>query len=112
MADPKCVEGKFGGRSCEIPGGTFQMGSTNEKSDEQPVRLVTMTGFQLDQTEVSVGQYRAFLGPNAGQQLKAVLSGCRTSGTSQTVTANKSETKDQLRKRVAQVMVSNSCDAL
>lgn len=113
MADPKCVEGKFGGRSCEIPGGTFQMGSTDGDPDEKPVRSVTMTGFKLDQTEVSVGQYRAFLEQDAGTQLKAVLSGCGTSGgTLQTVAANKGETKDQLRKRAAQVVVSNSCDAL
>ncbi len=36
----KCVDGY-----CEIPGGTFQMGSTNGEPDERPVKSVTMTGF-------------------------------------------------------------------
>lgn len=97
---------------CGIPGGMFQMGSKNGYPDEQPVRTITMTGFPLGQTEVSVGQYLAFLGTDVGAQLKAVLSGCGTSGTSQIVTVNKGETKDQLHKRATQVRVSNACDAL
>jgi formylglycine-generating enzyme required for sulfatase activity len=51
----KCANGY-----CEIPGGTFQMGSTNGNPDERPVRNVTMTGFQLGQTEVSVSDYKAY----------------------------------------------------
>lgn len=108
MAGPgKCSNGY-----CKIPGGTFQMGSTNGDPDEKPVRTVTMTGFLLGQTEVSVGQYRTFLAKDAGTQLKAVLSSCGTSDTSTTITANKGETKEQLRKRADQVVVSNSCDAM
>lgn len=52
----KCANGY-----CEVPGGSFQMGATNGGPNEQPVRIVTMTGFQLGQTEVSVGQYRDYL---------------------------------------------------
>lgn len=47
---------------CEIPGGAFQMGSANGNCDEQPVKAVTMTGFELGQTEVSIGDYKNHLG--------------------------------------------------
>ncbi len=60
----------------EIPGGTFQMGSKDGDADEEPVKDITMTGFQLGQMEVSVGQYRTFLA-KSGTQLQAVVSGIR-----------------------------------
>ena len=57
MAGPeKCANGY-----CEIPAGSFQMGSTNGDPDEKPVKTVGMTGFQLGQTEVSVADYQAHL---------------------------------------------------
>lgn len=99
----KCINGY-----CEIPGWAFQMGSTNGDSDERPVRKIVMTGFQLGQTEVSVGQYRAFL-EKASAQLKAILSGCDGAYTSIVVAATLGETEDQLRKRVAETMVNVSC---
>jgi serine/threonine-protein kinase len=40
-----------------VPGGTFQMGSTEGESDEQPVHKVTLDSFWIDQTEVTNGQY-------------------------------------------------------
>lgn len=56
MSIPKCSNGY-----CEVPGGSFQMGSTKGDSDERPVQKVTMTGFLLGETEVSVGDYKAYL---------------------------------------------------
>ena len=49
----------------EIPGGQFEMGSVNGDSDEHKsdgttVR-VTVSGFQLSKSEVTVGQYKAYL---------------------------------------------------
>jgi iron(II)-dependent oxidoreductase len=40
-----------------IPGGTFQMGSTEGLSDELPVHPVTVPSFEMTQTEVTVAQY-------------------------------------------------------
>ena len=40
-----------------VPGGTFQMGSEERNSDEQPVHEVTLDSFWLDQTEVTNAQY-------------------------------------------------------
>ena len=43
-----------------IPGGTFQMGSTEGSSDEKPVHTVTVSDFYLAETEVTFTQYDAF----------------------------------------------------
>ena len=40
-----------------ISGGTFQMGSTEGSSDEEPVHPVTVPSFQMWRTEVTVAQY-------------------------------------------------------
>jgi formylglycine-generating enzyme required for sulfatase activity len=40
-----------------VPGGTFQMGSMEGDSDEQPVHTVTLDGFWIDRTEVSNERY-------------------------------------------------------
>ncbi len=42
-----------------IPGGTFKMGSTR-KANESPVHTVTIKGFYLDETEVTVAEYERF----------------------------------------------------
>ncbi len=42
-----------------IPGGTFKMGSTR-KANEGPVHTVTVKGFYLDKTEVTVAEYYRF----------------------------------------------------
>ncbi|MCD6497958.1 MAG: formylglycine-generating enzyme family protein [Deltaproteobacteria bacterium] len=42
-----------------IPGGSFQMGSTAVQSDEQPVHSVTVAGFEMTKSEVTVRQYGA-----------------------------------------------------
>jgi formylglycine-generating enzyme required for sulfatase activity len=52
-----CVAGM-----CAIPAGTFQMGSTNGESDEQPVHAVTLAAYELDEFEVTVSQYAACVG--------------------------------------------------
>lgn len=109
MGGPNCVDGK-----CLIPGGPFMMGSPKGVglSDVRPQRRVTMSAFKIGQTEVSVSQYRAYLHKHVGIELKAVLSGCGSSGTSKTIAARKGESKAQLRKRAARVFVSNSCDKM
>jgi sulfatase modifying factor 1 len=47
----------------QIPGGTFQMGSHSKdgRSDEYPVHLVKLTGFWMDQTEVTNAQFQEFV---------------------------------------------------
>ena len=48
-----------------IQPGTFQMGSTNGSSDEEPVHTVTITqAFFLQKTEVTQGQWRSVMGTN------------------------------------------------
>ena len=42
-----------------LPGGSFQMGSTDGDSREKPVHRVTVDGFELTKSEVTVAQYRA-----------------------------------------------------
>jgi len=42
-----------------IPGGTFQMGATDMGSEEQPVHEVTVPGFKISRTEVTVCQYQS-----------------------------------------------------
>ncbi|MCD6497723.1 MAG: SUMF1/EgtB/PvdO family nonheme iron enzyme [Deltaproteobacteria bacterium] len=42
-----------------IPGDTFQMGSTTGDSNEQPVHSVTVAGFEMTKSEVTVAQYGA-----------------------------------------------------
>ncbi len=41
-----------------IPRGVFEMGSDDGEGDERPVHTVTVQDFELDLTEVTVGQYR------------------------------------------------------
>ncbi len=43
----------------QIPGGTFQMGSTTGDADELPVHQVTVSSFEMSKTEVTVDQYQA-----------------------------------------------------
>ena len=46
-----------------IPGGSFDMGST-ESGDEQPVHRVTVASFLIGKTEVTQGQWKAVIGAN------------------------------------------------
>jgi formylglycine-generating enzyme required for sulfatase activity len=41
-----------------VAGGTFSMGSEEGEEDEKPVTHVTLSGFWMDRTEVSVAEYR------------------------------------------------------
>ena len=47
-----------------IPGGTFQMGSTTGRTDEQPVHQVTVSEFQMSTYEITQAQYWAVTGSN------------------------------------------------
>jgi formylglycine-generating enzyme required for sulfatase activity len=40
-----------------VPGGTFEMGSTNGLGNQQPVHTVKLDGFWIDRTEVANAQY-------------------------------------------------------
>jgi formylglycine-generating enzyme required for sulfatase activity len=44
-----------------VPGGTFLMGRENGPDDERPVHEVTVDAFEMDETEVTVGQFAAFV---------------------------------------------------
>jgi iron(II)-dependent oxidoreductase len=45
-----------------LPGGTFEMGSDGGEAHERPVHTVTVAGFEMLQTEVTVTQYAACVG--------------------------------------------------
>jgi len=47
-----------------IPGGSFQMGSTGDKSDETPMHTVTLSGFYMGKYEVTQAQWKAVMGSN------------------------------------------------
>lgn len=54
-------------RMIGVKGGTFMMGATEEQgkmagSDESPVHQVTVDGFEIGQTEVTAGQWKAVMG--------------------------------------------------
>jgi formylglycine-generating enzyme len=44
-----------------IPGGTFQMGSQNGKSDEKPVHTVTLSSFSMSKYELTVAEFEQFV---------------------------------------------------
>jgi formylglycine-generating enzyme required for sulfatase activity len=44
-----------------IPGGTFQMGSQNGKSDEKPVHTVTLSSFYMSKYELTVAEFEQFV---------------------------------------------------
>jgi hypothetical protein len=44
-----------------VPGGTFEMGSTEGIDDEQPVHAVTLGSFWIDKTEVTNDQFERFV---------------------------------------------------
>jgi serine/threonine-protein kinase len=46
-------------RMLKIVGGTFSMGSNDGDADERPVHKVILGNFEVDETEVTVEQYRA-----------------------------------------------------
>lgn len=47
-----------------VPGGTFQMGSTDGRDDERPIHQVTLKGFWLGKFEVTQEQYTKVMGNN------------------------------------------------
>ena len=47
-----------------VEGGTFQMGSTDGESDEQPVHQVKLSSFHIGQTEVTQELWEAVMGSN------------------------------------------------
>jgi len=55
------VSPKDGAEMVCVPAGEFTMGSYDGKSDEQPVRQFYLDAFWLDKTEVTNGQFSAFV---------------------------------------------------
>jgi serine/threonine-protein kinase len=51
------VREKDGMEMVYVPGGTFDMGSTDGDDNEQPVQTVTLDSFWIDRTEVTNAQY-------------------------------------------------------
>ncbi len=47
-----------------IPAGSFQMGSNNDRSNEKPVHTVNVPAFKMMTTEVTQGQWQAIMGDN------------------------------------------------
>lgn len=43
-----------------VPSGGFYMGATNGPADQQPQHLVTLNGFWMDKTEVTIAQFEKF----------------------------------------------------
>jgi hypothetical protein len=56
-------DGKFGPKMVLIPGGSFKIGDIQGGggSDEKPVHIVTVKGFAMGRTEVTVGEFRRFV---------------------------------------------------
>jgi formylglycine-generating enzyme required for sulfatase activity len=50
-----------------VPGGEFEMGSTQGQGDEQPVHVVELDGFWMDRTEVTNAQFATFLNDQGNQ---------------------------------------------
>lgn len=50
-----------------VPAGSFLMGNENYGADEQPIHSVALSGFWLDQTEVTNAQFVAFLEAQGNQ---------------------------------------------
>jgi formylglycine-generating enzyme required for sulfatase activity len=44
-----------------VPAGEFMMGSESGDDDEQPVHVVSLDGFWIDQTEITVAEFRHFV---------------------------------------------------
>ena len=61
-----------------IPAGTFQMGSNDGESDEQPVHTVTLDAFWMDQTEVTNAMYAQCVSAGACREPQDIS--CHTRG--------------------------------
>jgi len=102
---PNCPDGR-----CKIPTGTFEMGSaTSDSESERPVRQVTVSGFYIGKTEVTIDEYQAYLEKTSDHQLSAVLSGC-TLGNLE-VQGMYGETVEQFAGRVVQVFSDRGCSS-
>ncbi len=62
VAKPPVVKREeFKADLAEIPGGTFTMGSDEGRENERPANQVTVESFKMDKTEVTNGEYFAFI---------------------------------------------------
>lgn len=57
-----------------VPGGEFEMGSTEGRDNEQPVHTVVLDGFWIDQTEVTNAQFAQCVAAGACASLEAIHS--------------------------------------
>lgn len=51
-----------------LPGGSFEMGSSEGDADAKPLHRVNLKGFLLGQTEVTYGQWKALMGAGTQSQ--------------------------------------------
>ena len=58
---PRETPSVFEPLTIEIKGGTFQMGSNDESSDEKPIHRVTLNDFAIGKYEVTFEQFAAFI---------------------------------------------------
>jgi len=56
----KLKDGSLGPEMVQIPGGTFQMGSSDGYDDEKPVHTVTVKSFAMGKYEVTLEEYDKF----------------------------------------------------
>jgi formylglycine-generating enzyme required for sulfatase activity len=59
----------------QIPGGSFQMGSNSDYSNEQPVHTVTLSSFNMGKYEVTQEQWIAVMGNNPSSFTSSPASG-------------------------------------
>ena len=92
----------------KIQGGPFQLGLPERDAlpDEQPPRNVTISSFQVQQHEVSLGEFKA------DKVLGAVLSGCKgTTPDAFLLQVKPGESKNALQKRAQQIAGQLQCNS-
>ncbi|MBI2067074.1 MAG: SUMF1/EgtB/PvdO family nonheme iron enzyme [Deltaproteobacteria bacterium] len=97
----------------KIEGGPFQLGSPGATplSDEQHLRSVIISDFEIQQHEVSIGEVRD-LNETAGKVLGAVLSGCKgTTPDTFFLEVKMGESESALQKRAQQIAGQLQCNS-
>ena len=73
------IRSKDGMLEVYIPEGSFMMGSTSGDADEKPVHEVMLDAYWIDQTEVTVGMYRACVDAGVCAEPEQISSETRSS---------------------------------
>ena len=97
----------------KIQGGPFQLGSPERDapSDEQPPRNVILSSFDIQQHEVSLGEFNR-VNETAGKVLGAVLSGCKgTTHDTFLLGVKPGESENALQKHAQQIAGQLQCNS-